>query len=515
MRRYLKLLSFVRLMLAQQSLLPPDFKVKAPWHIRILRFLVTLGAPTFDDQESRQRGEALSRRLQALGPTYIKLGQSLATRPDVIGIELSRDLQYLQDQLPPFDDSNVDKLLANQLDIPKDELFAEFGPPVAAASIAQVHKAVLKDGRAVAVKLLRPGIEKQLAAEMKTFFFIARLAERLIHAARRIKPVAAVQTLADSVRLELDLRLEAAALSEMGENVKHDPHYSVPDVVWEGTGKQVLTMSWVNGTKLSDIQGLQKAGHDLPDLAAKLLQAFLTHAIRDGFFHGDMHQGNLMADAEGNLIGIDLGIAGRLDKDSRRFLAEILYGFITRDYVKIAEVHFEAGYVNTSKNKDAFAQALRSIGEPISGQNADTISMARLLTQLFEVTEQFDMETQPQLLLLQKTMVVVEGVARSLDPKLNIWTVSEPTVSAWLRAELGPEAVLKDAATGVKNAARQISKLPETLNLAERNLQRLDSILTEDGLLLHPDMLKKSKSQKPLWMALIATAGLALAALVL
>ena len=513
MRRYFKLLSFARLLLAQDSLLPPGFSTRAPWLIRALRYVLTLGAPTFNGQESRERGEALSRRLQALGPTYIKLGQSLATRPDVIGIELSRDLHYLQDRLPPFADTEVDMLLADQLDVPKDDLFAEFGPPIAAASIAQVHKATLRDGRQVAVKLLRPGIEKQLAAELRTFF-LARLTERLIPAARRIKPVAAVQTLADSVRLELDLRLEAAALSEMGDNVKDDPHYTVPEVVWQGTSKQMLTMSWMDGIKLSDTDGLQQAGHDLPDLAAKLLQAFLTHAIRDGFFHGDMHQGNLLADPDGNLIGIDLGIAGRLDKDSRRFLAEILYGFITRDYMKIAEVHFEAGYVSDTKNMDAFAQALRSIGEPISGQNADTISMARLLTQLFEVTEQFDMETQPQLLLLQKTMVVVEGVARSLDPQLNIWTISEPTVSAWLRAELGPEAAFKDAAAGLKSAAKQISKLPETLTLAERNLQRLDTILTEDGL-LHPDMAESSKSQKPLWIAVAATAGLALAALVL
>ncbi len=456
----------------------------------------------------------MSKRLQALGPSYIKLGQSLATRPDIIGIELSQDLHYLQDQLPPFDDQKVDALLKDQLDVPKDELFASFGPAIAAASVAQVHKARLKDGTQVAVKLLRPGIEKKLAAELRSFFFIARLAEKFIPVARRIKPVASVQTLADSVALELDFRLEAAALSQMGDNIKNDEHFSVPEVIWAGTGRRILTMKWIDGIRLSDIDGLKKAGHNLPELSVRLLQSFLTHAIRDGFFHGDMHQGNLMADAKGNLIGIDLGIMGRLDADSRRFLAEILYGFITRDYNRIAEVHFEAGYVKNTQNMNAFAQALRSIGEPISGQAANTISMARLLTQLFEITDKFDMETQPQLLLLQKTMIVAEGVARSLDPKLNIWTICEPIISTWLKTEFGPEAILKDTTGGLRNIAKQLSKLPQMLTLVENNMRALNSILTKEGLRLHPDMMANQKSQKTLWLALGITAGVAVAALI-
>ncbi len=515
MLRYIKLLRFARLLLAQNSLLPPDFHQKAPFWVRFGRGVLTFGAPNFDHQEKSQRGQALSQRLQTLGPTYIKLGQSLATRPDIIGLELAQDLHYLQDQLPPFPNAQVEALLADQLDVPKEALFDDFEAPIAAASIAQVHQAKLKDGRRVAVKLLRPGIEKELAEELRSFFFLARLVERFVPSARRIRPVASVQTLADSVQLELDLRLEAAALSEMGENIAADPDFTVPEVIWEGTGRRMLTMHWMDGIKLSDIEGLKKAGHDLPTLARKLLQSFLTHALRDGFFHGDMHQGNLLVDSKSNLIGIDLGIMGRLDPDSRRFLAEILYGFITRDYQKIADVHFEAGYVQSTKNKDAFAQALRSIGEPISGQNADTISMARLLTQLFEVTEQFDMETQPQLLLLQKTMVVVEGVARSLDPKLNIWSIAEPVVRGWLNDELGPQAIVKDAVGGIQKASRQLAKLPDTLALAERNQKALADILTEDGLKLHPDMYQNHKSARPIWLAIAATAGLALAAILL
>lgn len=482
--RLFKLIRFLRLVAAQDSLLPPDFKQKAPWRVRVGRRLFTLGAPRYDLQS---RGQALSKHLQRLGPTYIKLGQSLATRPDIVGLQLAQDLQFLQDRLPPFDMAQVRAILDAELEQPFDEMFADFSEPVAAASIAQVHQAKLKDKTKVAVKILRPDVERELQAELDTFMLFARLVEKFVPAARRLRPVQAVQTLADSVKLEVDLRLEAAALSEMGDNTAGDKRFYVPPVIWEATGRRVVTMHWSDGVKASDIKKLKKAGHDMQDLARRLIQAFLTHALRDGFFHGDMHQGNLLIEADGTIVVIDLGIMGRLDPDSRRFLAEILYGFITRDYRKVAQTHFEAGYVPDSKNMEAFAQALRAIGEPIRGRDADGISMGRVLTQLFEVTEQFDMQTQPQLLLLQKTMVVVEGVARSFDPKLNIWDAADPVVSGWLKGELGPEAILKDAVEGVQSAAKSLSRLPETLARAERNQQHLEQILTPDGLKLHPD----------------------------
>lgn len=513
--RLFRLVAFVRLLGAQESLLPPDFHRQAPLMLRVLRRVLIIGAMRFDDAKkdgNQKRGKTLSDKLQKLGSIYIKLGQSLATRPDIIGAEMAADLQHLQDQLPPFDDTEVQRILTDELDVPRDEYFTKFSAPIAAASIAQVHRATLKDGTDVAVKLLRPNIAQKLNAELEVFFWVAKWVEKLMPASRRIRPVAGVQALADSVKLELDLRLEAAALSEMSENIHADEKFRVPEVVWSGTGRRMLTMHWVDGVKLSDIAGLKKVGHDLPDLAQRLLQNFLTHALRDGFFHGDMHQGNLLVEDNGHLVAIDLGIMGRLDQDSRRFLAEIIYGFITRDYQKLAEVHFEAGYVKDDKNKEAFAQALRAIGEPISGQGADDISMAKLLAQLFDVTEQFDMEAQPQLLLLQKTMVVTEGVARSLDPKLNIWAIAEPVVSKWLKTEIGPEAILKDALGGLRGlqkSAKQLAALPDTLALATRNQQALAEILTPEGLKLHPDMRPNPKIRQVFWgLILLVLSGI-------
>ena len=296
---------------------------------------------------------------------------------------------------------------------------------------------------------------------------------------RRLRPVAALETLSRSIRGETDLRMEAAALSEMNANAQSDEGFCVPDVIWEASTKRVLTMRWIDGVPASDVAALAKAGHDLPALAQRLIRIFLTQALRDGFFHADMHQGNLLIQQDGTIVGIDLGITGRLDPDSRRFLADILHGFITRDYYKVAAVHLEAGYVPAHHQVDEFAQALRAIGEPIRDQDADNISMARLLTQLFDVTEQFDMETQPQLLLLQKTMVTVEGVARALDPKLNIWDAAEPIVSSWLKKQIGPEAILQDMKQNAGRTLRSLQRLPDTLAQAERGAAALETMAAQ------------------------------------
>jgi ubiquinone biosynthesis protein len=434
-------------------------------------------ARLFERRKVAGEAERLTTALNRLGPSYVKLGQFLATRPDLVGADVALTLGKLRDEIEPFPEAEARATVEKALGKPLDTLFASFSPPVAAASISQVHRAEIttEDGvEAVAVKVLRPGIRRRFRRDLETFYAGARLVERLDPASRRLRPVAVVDTLARSVAIEMDLRLEAAALSEMAEATANDTGFRVPTVAWELTARDVLTLEWIDGIKLSDVAGLRAAGHDLPELARKLMQAFLRHALRDGFFHADMHQGNLFVDAAGDIVAVDFGIMGRLSKAERRFLAEILFGFIRRDYRRVAEVHFEAGYVPGGHSVDDFAQALRAIGEPIHGQRARDISMARLLSLLFEVTELFDMQTRPELIMVQKTMVVVEGVSRSLDPDFDMWSASEPVVRDWIERFLGPAGHLERAAEGMGAVGRLVGELPRLAERTERLSAELD-----------------------------------------
>ena len=431
----------------------------------------------------------LSATVTALGPTYVKLGQFLATRADVVGPALARDLESLQDSMPPFSQAEAEKTVTAALDKKLSDVFVTFGPPVAAASIAQVHRAEIETPsgrRAVAVKVLRPGIERRFGVDLAAFGFVARSAELLSVEARRLRLIEVVETLARSVALEMDLRLEAAALSEMAENTRDDPDFRVPLVEWDYTARNVLTMEWIGGTPLSDRAALAARDLDLARLGRALIQTFLRHALRDGFFHADMHPGNLFVDSEGRLVAVDFGIMGRLRPQERQFLAEILLGFITRDYRRTAEVHFEAGYVPAHHSVESFAQAIRAIGEPIHNRAAEDISMAKLLTLLFEVTGLFDMRTRPELLMLQKTMVVVEGVGRTLDPRLDIWTTAEPVVREWITRHLGPAGQFEGAARGVGEAGHLLARIPGLLHRALRVVEQID-LATRSGVSLAPE----------------------------
>jgi ubiquinone biosynthesis protein len=450
----------------------------------------------------------LSTALTRLGPSYVKLGQFLATRPDVVGALLARDLERLQDQMPPFPQPQAEAAIAASFGKPISAIFASFGPAVAAASIAQVHRAEVATAngpKAVAVKVLRPGVERRFHADLRAFTYFARRAEDLSAEARRLRLVQVVETLRRSVTVEMDFRLEAAALSEMAENTNDDPDFRVPSVDWDRTTKEVLTLEWIDATPLSDRARLLARGFDLPQIARAVIQTFLRHALRDGFFHADMHPGNLFVDDDGKLIAVDFGIMGRLGVKERLFLAEILYGFITRDYRRTAEVHFEAGYVPASHSVESFAQAIRAIGEPIHNRTAEDISMARLLTLLFEVTGLFDMRTRPELLLLQKTMVVVEGVARSLDPRLDMWSTAEPVVREWMTRNLGPAGKLEGAVQGAGEIGRFAGHVPGLLTRGARVLGQLDEV-TRNGLTLSPQTIAdidKAEARRNRWPAIM------------
>lgn len=417
------------------------------------------------------RGDAsqppVTRALTALGPAYIKFGQILSTRPDVVGNEMAEQLRVLQDKLPAFSTAQAEATVESELGHPIRELFSDFSEPVAAASIAQVHRARLHgSGEEVAVKVLRPKIEQAFQRDIDAFYFAAQVIELLSPGSRRLRPMDVIEHFEGVVMGELDLRLETAGAAEFADNTATDDRFRVPQVKWEMSSRRVMTLEWVEGLPLGDVEAIQAAGHDTVRLGEKVLTTFLSHALNDGYFHADMHQGNLKVSPDGTLVALDFGIMGRIDEYTRRVYAEILIGFIRKDYRRVAEVHFEAGYVSADQDVDEFARALRAVGEPIFGMDASRISMARLLAYLFEVTERFGMETRTELILLQRTMVVVEGVARSLDPHINIWKVARPVVETYIADHVGPKALVRDVVRTVLVLARFGPKLPQIAEAA-------------------------------------------------
>ena len=447
---------------------------KPPLAIKMLFNLLSFSF--IKNQQSNQNdseGKRLSNSLQSMGTTFIKLGQFLATRPDIIGEELSKHLENLQDRLPPFPLSQAKEMIKKDLGEETFNSIINLSESVAAASIAQVHKAQINDNgtiKDVAIKILRPNIKKIFNEEIDALMLFAFLVESLIKKTKRLKLIEVVFLLKEITNLEMDLRFEAAAANEYAENTKNDVGFKVPTIYWNFTSENVMTLDWVDGISIRETEELTKRNFDTKKIASDIIQYFLRHAVRDGFFHADMHQGNVFIDNNGQIVTIDFGIMGRLDKLSQRFLAEILYGFIQRDYKKVAEVHLVANLVPKDVPVDDLAQALRSIGEPIFGQSVKDISGGKLLKQLFDVTEKFNMQTQPQLLLLQKTMVVVEGVARKLNPDTNIWETSKPVLESWLKETKDPINSINEV---VKNSTEVLKKLPELPEVMDKAYQAL------------------------------------------
>ena len=423
-------------------------------------------------------GERLSSSLESIGTTFIKLGQFLATRPDIIGEQLSKKLENLQDRLPAFPLFKAKEIIKNDLGNETFNSIINLSEPVAAASIAQVHKAQINDNgtlKDVAIKILRPDIKKIFNEEIDAIMLFAFLIESLIRKTKRLKLVEVVFLLKEITNLEMDLRFEAAAANEYSENTKNDVGFRVPQIYWNFTSENVMTLDWVEGISIRETDELKKRNLNTEKISQDIIQNFLRHAVRDGFFHADMHQGNIFIDNNGHIVPIDFGIMGRLDKMSKRFLAEILFGFIQRDYRKVAEVHLVAGLVPKEVPIDDLAQALRSIGEPIFGQAVKDISGGKLLKQLFDVTEKFNMQTQPQLLMLQKTMVVVEGVARKLNPNTNIWTTSKPVLENWLKETKDPRVTLNQTLQNTSEVIKRLPEFPEIMDKANQALTYLAS----------------------------------------
>jgi ubiquinone biosynthesis protein len=451
-------------------------------------------------------GQRLAAALVALGPSFIKLGQALSTRADLVGEAVATELSALQDKLAPFPAEEARATITAEFGVPVETLFAAFADtPVAAASIAQVHFAETADGRSVAVKVLRPGIETLFARDIDLFRWLATLLERHVPRLRRLKPMAVVNSFADTVKIEMDLRLEAAAAAELAQNFAGDPDFRVPAVDWARTSRRVLTTERIAGWSIDERGAIAAAGFEPREVVAKAARAFFRQVFRDGFFHADMHPGNLFVGDDGALIAVDFGIMGRIDEPTRHALADMLMGFLAGDYATVAEAHFRAGFVPPSQSMGAFAQACRAIAEPILGKPLNEISLARLLAQLFEVTEQFQMETQPQLLLLQKSMLVCEGVGRLLAPEVNMWELARPLIEEWMALNRGPGARARVVA---EQALARIEELPRFVD----NLEKAAAMLASGGVRLHPDSIAAlSSGRRASWwpwaLAVVALAA--------
>ena len=452
---------------------------ETPLSIKILFKILSFSISSKNNKlVNANEGERLSRSLESMGTTFIKLGQFLATRPDIIGESLSKELENLQDRLPPFSQDQAKKIIKDDLGTNTYDSIINLSEPVAAASIAQVHKAQIDDNgiiKDVAIKILRPDIKKIFNEEIDAIMLFAFLVESLVKKTKRLKLVDVVFLLKEITNLEMDLRFEAAAANEYAENTKNDIGFNVPQTYWNYTSENVMTLDWVEGISIRETDELKKRDINTKKLAEDIIQNFLRHAVRDGFFHADMHQGNILINNDGHIVPIDFGIMGRLDKMSKRFLAEILFGFIQRDYKKVAEVHLIAGLVPKDVPINDLAQALRSIGEPIFGQAVKDISGGKLLKQLFDVTEKFNMQTQPQLLMLQKTMVVVEGVARKLNPETNIWTTSKPILENWLKETKNPMTTINETINSTSEVIKRLPEFPEIMDKANQALTFLAS----------------------------------------
>lgn len=498
LRNLWRLLVIARILARHDALEPLETLGIAPWLVRPMRW--------FADRRSGnlRLGQRLAEAAVALGPGFIKLGQALSTRADLIGTEVAEDLAMLRDRLPPFPTAEARAVIEQELASPVAALFQTFDEtPVAAASIAQVHFAVTTDGRDVAVKVLRPGVEKAFQRDLDLLFWLAALIERTQPKWRRLRPVDSVAAVADMVAIEMNLRLEGAAASELAENFADDPTFNVPPVDWQRTAGRVLTTGRVDGIAIDQRDALTAAGHDPAAILEKAACATFNQVFRDGFFHGDPHQGNLFVDGDGNLWVVDFGIMGRLDIGTRRYLGDMLSGFLNAEYDMVARVHFDAGLVPPDKSVGAFTQAIRSIGEPILGLPVNQISVGRLLGQLFQITETFGMQVQPHLLLLQKVMVVAEGVGRNLYPEANMWQLARPLIEEWIITHSGPDARLKAA---TEQAAGLLRRLPRIAEQAETALEKVAEWQPPDG--------RSARGLRPILLWAAFAAGLAVAGII-
>ena len=414
-------------------------------------------------------GQALCDALQRLGPAFIKFGQALSTRADLLGPEIAGALVKLQDQVPAFDGVLARQILATELGQPVETYFKAFDPnPVAAASVAQVHKGQLQNGQMVAVKILRPDIRRRMSRDIAFFEAMAQLVERLAPGLRRLRLIEAVAQFKQWSDIELDMQMEAAAGGRLGDNLAADDGVRIPWIDIENSTQNILISEWIDGVRIDDIDALTYAGHDISALTERAASSFFAQVFRDGYFHADMHPGNIFVTQDGTLVPIDFGIMGHLSLQDRLFLAQLLIALLERDYDRVAELHHEAGMLHDGVPLELFSQNLRAVVEPVLNKSLGDIELGTALGQILQLSARFDIAVQPQFTLLQKTLGMAEGVARHLSPNANMWALAGPHAQDWMAGQTGllwrAEQFRQDIRTLVKSVPDILAALQDQAN---------------------------------------------------
>ncbi len=454
------------------------------------------------------RGERLFHAMQELGPVFIKFGQLLSTRKDLLPDDITEQLASLQDRVAPFASTEALSLLENSLSKPVNELFAEFEEhPLASASVAQVHGAVLHDGRKVVVKLLRPGIEKVIHRDIELLKLLAKIVHNNFADARRLRLPEVVDDYRKTIFDELDLRREAANASKLKRNFDNSADLYVPWVHWPYSHEKVMVMERIYGVPIADIDGLKAANVNMERLAEKGVEVFFTQVFRDNFFHADMHPGNIFVDVSNpenpQYIGIDCGIVGVLTVDDQRYLAENFVAFFNRDYHKVAQLHLDSGWVPATTSVNEFEAAIRTVCEPIFGRPLHEISFGQFLVQLFQVARRFDMEVQPQLVLLEKTLLYVEGLGRQIYPQLDLWKTAKPFLENWLKQRMGAKQLIEEIKQQLPHWREKIPEIPQIVYEGLHSLPQITAQLSELSQKFEQQSVgSRIKSRVIIWSAL-------------
>jgi ubiquinone biosynthesis protein len=436
-------------------------------HERVRGLRLPLSAALFWRRLERPRGERLRLALEALGPIFVKFGQVLSTRRDLIPLDIADELAKLQDQVPPFPVERVYRTLERTYHLPVDQVFERFDPvAIASASVAQVHFAVLPGGREVAVKVLRPGIAPVIVEDVALLNVAASLIEKLWADGRRLKPREVVAEFERHLKDELDLMREAANASQLRRNFEHSSLLVVPEIFWDFCGTEVMVMERMTGTPISQAGRLRAQGIDISKLARAGVEIFFTQVFRDGFFHADMHPGNILVASDGRYIALDFGIMGTLNQVDKNYLAQNFLAFFRRDYRRVAEIHMESGWIPSETRVEEFETAIRAVCEPIFNKPLKEISFGKVLLRLFQTSRRFNIEIQPQLVLLQKTLLNIEGLGRDLDPDLDLWTTAKPYLERWMAEQVGWRGRWQNIRAEAPQCSALLPQLPRLLHRA-------------------------------------------------